>query len=904
VVRRVTEDPIQRFLLADEVGLGKTIEAAAIVAQALLDHPDDRIVIAAPRTLLRQWRDELSLRFGLDPEQLTLVPFEDIPEVDSDETDFLVVDEVHHLVAGSSSYPDAYQQLRHIAHAAPRLLLLSATPVLADPRSTLALLALLDPDQYRLEDIGAFERLLSNRQEYGRVLLTLNPSTAPLLLRRAIAKIQQLAPDDQDARDLAEHLASAIDDGDAPTVAASVRLLRDHITETYRLNRRLLRTRRRDTEGWEMASRESDLVVEVDEDSRVESASDALEEWRYRAVLSLQGTAFSDPNHVESAEEALIVRFVGLLEALGRSVDAFVAAFRELHGGPTFPEEADIRRRVLELEADGQDSDRNGLAAAIIDLTLRGTMPRTPGASAKVVAFASDGSIARQVAADIAKRRGFGVCHLVTSDLDEDTIERAVRAFRAARVPSVLLADRSGEEGLNLQFADAVVHLDLPLEPMRIEQRIGRLDRIGRDAGRIRHRVVIPSDDEQSPWFQWLEVCRSGLKVFSESIADMQFALDGILHEARTALFRHGADGLREFMPRSRELILDERRRLDEQYALDRLEMGEADGHVLFAQLQEAEQADRALASSMTAWWHDVLRLERSVPENAAAGLFSLSWTDSTLAPREPWHDLLAPALDTPLTFERTAALRNLGARLVRSGNPLAETLTTFLRHDDRGTAFVTWRLEPTWPADDPWIGFKLVYVVELDAEAVAARLWPHPDAVGVAALQRRADVLFPPWVETHFVDTSLASVSDPEILDILSRPYQKERGPGGRRDFNLAGRLGGIRAMVDPLDVRRWCKEVRETAPQLIRMHPNFERRLLDAHGRADRELTVQAERLSRRRAAQRRAAGSSDPTLDLEISAVTEILRELKTPSVRLESVGLFVVSDQHPSSAVGEL
>jgi ATP-dependent helicase HepA len=439
---------------------------------------------------------------------------------------------------------------------------------------------------------------------------------------------------------------------------------------------------------------------------------------------------------------------------------------------------------------------------------------------------------------------------------------------------------------------------------MRIEQRIGRLDRIGRDAGRIRHRVLIPSDDEQSPWFQWLEVCRSGFRVFSESIADMQFALDGILHEARTALFRGGADGLRLFMPRSHELILDERRRLDEQYALDRLEMGEADGHILFAQLQEAEQSDRALASSMTAWWHDVLGLERSVPEDAASGVFRLSWTDYTLAPREPWHDRLAPALDVPLTFERTVALENLGVRLVRSGNPLAEVLTTFLRHDDRGTAFVTWRLEPTWSTDaDPWIGFKLVYVVELDAEAIATRLWQEPDPVGTAALQRRADVLFPPWVETHFVDTSLASVSDPEVLAILSRPYQKDRGQGGRRDFNLAGRLAGIRTIVDPLDLRRWCEQVREAAPQLIRGHPTFERRLADAHSRADRELTVQAERLNRRRAAQHRTDGSSDPTLDLEIAAATEILRELDIPSVRLESVGLIVVSDQHPESTVGE-
>jgi ATP-dependent helicase HepA len=828
---------------------------------------------------------------------LTPIALDRLGEIDPEETDFLVVDEVHHLVADSSQGRDLYQQLRVLAHGAPRLLLLSATPVLADPNSTLRLLHLLDPEQFPLDDLGAFERLLSNRQEYGRVLLSLNPTTAPLLLRRAIAKLAQLAPDDIDAGTLGQQLSAAIDDGDDARVAGAVRLLRDHITETYRLNRRLLRTRRRDTEGWELASRESDLVIEVDEDDRVEAAADALEEWRYRALLSLQMSASPDPAQIEASEDALSIRFVDLLEALGRGVDSFADALLAPYDGPSFPEETDLKRRVEALVAEAPGDLRDELGAAIIDLTLKGTQPRLPGASPKLVAFSSDSLSVRQVAASVSKLRGVGVCHLVTSDLNEEAVERAVRAFREARVPSVLLADRAGEEGLNLQFADAVVHLDLPMDPMRIEQRIGRLDRIGRDAGRIRHRVLVPSDEDQSPWLQWLEVCRAGLRVFDESIADMQFALGEILRAARTAAFRDGADGLREFVPQSRELMAAERSRLDEQYALDRLEMGEADGHILFQQLQEAERSDTALASSMTSWWQDVLGLERSVPEDASPGIFRLSWTDRTLAPREPWHDRVAAVLDQPLTFDRAIALRNLGARLVRSGNALVEVLPTFLRHDDRGSAFATWRMEPSWPPGaDPWIGFKLVFVVELDAEAIAPRLWPDPDPVATAALQRRADVLFPPWVETHFVDANLAAVSDPSLLAVLSRPYQKEAGRKSSRDFNLAGRFAAVSDFVDPFDLRRWCESLGRAATELIKGQPSFERHLAEAHERADRDLAVQAERLSRRRSAQRRDDGQmTDPLLDLEIETANEILRELDSPSVRLDSVGLLVISHE---------
>ena len=66
VVRRVLTDPVQRYLLADEVGLGKTIEAAAIIRQHVIDDPNGhRVVVIVPEALVGQWRDELRYRFHL-----------------------------------------------------------------------------------------------------------------------------------------------------------------------------------------------------------------------------------------------------------------------------------------------------------------------------------------------------------------------------------------------------------------------------------------------------------------------------------------------------------------------------------------------------------------------------------------------------------------------------------------------------------------------------------------------------------------------------------------------------------------------------------------------------------------------------------------------------------------------
>src|SRR5439155_18919809 len=91
VVRRVLQDPVVRYLLADEVGLGKTIEAGVILRQLRLDAPGLRILVLVPRLLVSQWQDELARRFGLD--KLDVKPHEDIRVCDDDPPGMLVIDE-------------------------------------------------------------------------------------------------------------------------------------------------------------------------------------------------------------------------------------------------------------------------------------------------------------------------------------------------------------------------------------------------------------------------------------------------------------------------------------------------------------------------------------------------------------------------------------------------------------------------------------------------------------------------------------------------------------------------------------------------------------------------------------------------------------------------------------------
>ena len=152
-VRRVLSDPLQRYLLADEVGMGKTIEAGLIIRQCLIDDPARRVLVLVPPGLTAQWRQELDSKFRASdfPGAIVIGPHDDVER--GLVPDLLVIDEAHRVVEDP--------RIRALAHASERLLLLSATPILGDEATFLSLLNLLDPDAYPLDRLDAFRAKLT-----------------------------------------------------------------------------------------------------------------------------------------------------------------------------------------------------------------------------------------------------------------------------------------------------------------------------------------------------------------------------------------------------------------------------------------------------------------------------------------------------------------------------------------------------------------------------------------------------------------------------------------------------------------------------------------------------------------------------------------------------------------------
>jgi ATP-dependent helicase HepA len=391
---RVLSDRSPRFVLADEVGLGKTIEAGLVFAGLRQLGLAERVLVIVPEHLAFQWLAELFHKFNalfalltpgriadlggaeaaLARSPLAIVPLEqlaadrDLADAAADlPLDLVVVDEAHHLADD-----DHHAAVAPIARASFGLLLLTATPVRLDPAEYFRLLSLVEPVPSASYD--AFLARLSRHEEYAgvaRALLADGDAAA------ARARLHALQPDDP------------LFASDGP---ADARALLDHLGERYSLSARLVRNRR-----------------------------------------------------------------------------VKVGAFT---------------RRVLRREEVAAGAKVDAVAATCL---------RLAGEGEKVLVFGADVEALRGLQAAIAR----GGREALLYD-EADTIEardRLVARFRDPDGPMILLSGESGGEGRNFQFAAHLVCLDLPDSPLTLEQRIGRLDRLGQHRPVEIHVTVEPGEE-------------------------------------------------------------------------------------------------------------------------------------------------------------------------------------------------------------------------------------------------------------------------------------------------------------------------------------------------------------------------------------------------------------------------
>ncbi len=612
VAGTVILDPVRRYILADEVGLGKTIEAGIILHDLLSRRPDARVLVLTPGPLTRQWLCEMHSSFGGQGFKLAdLHPIEDIDlrqwtkvicstdfaldGLDGDLSrvrwDMVIVDEVHHLL----NAPHLYELVKRLSLGARDLLLLSAVPVRRRESELYRLLSLLDPKSYQdgsegearfLEIYGAQAALGRRLNLLKRDLVDLDAGAAePADVVAGIERLLGLTLLEKDA----ELQSLRLEAHATPAAAAVVgRQIHSHVSDGYRINRRILRNRRERLISQDrltaIARRPEPLHYLPDQ---IEAEAAAAVETLLRA-LSAESAA--PPQVVRSfgqiALQALVdpAATLGVLGALRETTGATVNSYGLEMLGAIIGLGGDRWRVQLRTACAGVKPfiDERLLASAIERASawqasnsssarwegLEAFLRDEVDAGRKTLVFAGFPGVASRLAARLRSAFGEGRVVEFRNDLDDASKEENVRRFRAEPEVALMVSDESGGEGRNFQFAHSLTHADLPWQPAMIEQRIGRLDRLGRE--HISKEVVSHVCVAQGRAEAGLFICYDeGLNSFGASISGLEFALRGLQDLIIDTAMRSGEEGLIDLAPVLREQADDERVRDDSEALLD-----------------------------------------------------------------------------------------------------------------------------------------------------------------------------------------------------------------------------------------------------------------------------------------------------------------------------------------------
>jgi ATP-dependent helicase HepA len=913
-VRRVVEDPIQRYLLADEVGLGKTIEAGCVLRQYLIDNPGGRVLLLVPGLLRDQWEQELDEKFdsnGLDGDIIIESPEEIRDAADYDSLGLVIVDEAQHVAAWAFAAEIRirrnFARLEKLTTQVPRLLLLSATPVLHNERDFLAMLHLLSPDVYSLDDLDRFRMRVAARQEFGRALVGLQADRPAFLLRSKAHELRELLPTDAVLSSRLDRLESVLDsEADQDVRATVIREIRTHISESYRLHHRMLRNRRSKIAPGVLVPRgltaggKAMGLEEWDSDERSELAQDSVDRWRLAARECL------DEESATQREAALKAVFLLLLQAASSHPTLFGTVARaRLDARPNrgllqefesaawlwtarpFNGESELLREMVVIAERHSEADR------IDDLIQLLRSRRLREGGKKFVVFTGYTSICSLIFERMSQLPDFAACRAYHAGVSREEIEDILAEFRDPDSKAdVLVCDRAGEEGRNLQFADCVIHFDLPWNPNRLEQRIGRLDRIGR-ATPLGSRVFVGPDAEDTLADAWYCTLRDGFEIFKQSIASLQMFVDRAMPELVDIAWQQGASGLLAHIPILKCQIAEEMEHITEQDILDEVESLESDASPWVEDLLRMDDKAVKIQKSTEAWIVGKLHFKKRWSEDKLNVCTYKPSVYGTHVPFDLIYEDFAYVLLEPVTYFRDAAVRYPGIQLLRIGSMFIDRMTQFIRWDDRGQAFAFWRKVPGWEGDELWSGFVFTLIIGPDlreASQIARQIYGLPDLSG---LRRRAEAWFPQTLEQVFVDSHAEPVADPELLAVLRRPYQDY---GATADVDLFGaRSTAISEIVDPARWESVCHDARSSAQMFLMSGDKVQESIRNSTERGTRELTQRLNTLKVRagyaRTEDEKLTRGFDLDMEQEVGAA--ILRGIASPAVRVDAAGFIVLS-----------
>jgi ATP-dependent helicase HepA len=844
-----------RYLLADEVGLGKTIEAGLVIRQVLIDDPDASVLVLAPNGLVGQWtremHDRLALGTALDDKRLAIHPHEDpLAHADIHQYSLVVIDEAHNLLRRIDEGSPVECALREV----DALLALSATPMRGDPRMFRRLLRLVDPIAFHDVTEKSFEQRLNERERSARDLQVLASRRASVRQKSAVVEsLTTMFAHDGNVRDLAARCTESDDPRGEPWLA-----LADYVREAYRLSRRMIRHRRDGelVDGYVVAGRRP-VYIEVHDPAR-QVVDEFLDLYRYR---------LEDTDQDEIYSQAVLHALAG-----PRTLHGFLSARLRLPSGD---------RRAP------RDEDRSLFADTVARLELRGLHARLDAAMDVVWERVDSGLKVVVCSSFVPLATAFHerVVHVVNEyhvfqhlgDMTAFERDDAVADFLNTAGGVVLVSDRSMEEGRNLQEAHVLVNLDLPLDASRLDQRIGRLDRY---AVRPDPAEVIVFTESSSEWVTaQVRLLAEGTGVFDISVSTVQRMLSNLLQTVLNDLLPRGVDALNVDIEQLRADLDDEREDIDLLEELESVSAGTAFGGDAFRDLIEYEDGDETtLRSAVKRLTHGTGSLQLK-PVEWYNGVVTFAGAHDIGLPSDQvpaFHRLMS----APKTYSRQTAIARYGAAPFRIGDPLVDWLHQYLLADERGRAYAVVR--PAAGLSTPTLWLHSEFLIEFHA----GHMGSFGDGVG-RGLARRGDALLQPVRFETWTDPSGQAPAE-LVASLLDLPFDT-----CREEEVLRGRIW--KPVLEEFPA--WTELVGQSADAARGVVDDSE----ELHARREGALAHASEEIAKRRSIlkarslrlpteQERAAAVVE--LELEAALGDALLAGIERPSVRMVACGVCVL------------
>lgn len=464
----------------------------------------------------------------------------------SRKADLLIVDEIHELI----KKPMVWLMLSLFTQEGENVLLLSATPVRHLKEDYLKLLQLIDPKTYESVDPEQFDRILGRQKKIMNLVLDANGSLDEMavalpegdeeLLEEYFEEIAEAfdgieeATDDRTLKELRETIDySAKDHG-----IQQMRRIIAYLAETYQVEKNILKNRRRQ--------------LEKDEDNEIHLGKRHLIELPYQMYTQTKSAEYNAyrellnwVNEKDLTSDRLLGEVSHLFQMFFSSSWAYLNALKKHKDSLQIPEsllakarkwidsdEQTIKRFPNVLHNPGfysrEANSRLFKAVNFLDQEL---------GNEKAVVFVSDPATFdgyRRAFAGV-----FGPEKIAFFDSSQNTASLEDNSYRFQNDPAcqILLSDPSGGEGRNFQNASYILHVDLPWDAAKIEQRIGRLDRLERNQNKLDIYSAVPyaEDTLEAGMFTFW---KKGLHIFENSLSGLEIVM-GTIKEKLNEVIRN-----------------------------------------------------------------------------------------------------------------------------------------------------------------------------------------------------------------------------------------------------------------------------------------------------------------------------------------------------------------------------